>query len=130
MKKWMGIISIACLVGMLAVLPSAFASSGPDTIDLHNGKKAVKGFPHKQHAEHSVKGKQSLAKFKYTDDYTCGACHHKSHKGETPKKCVSCKSEMLERFSGKLKKVMHKNCKDGCHKKTDKELIRCKTCHG
>lgn len=131
-KKWLGIMSAVCIVGMLIAVPSTFASDVPDINGLHNGKKEVKHFPHRKHAEHFVKGKQGIANFsKYTDDWTCGACHHKSHKGETPKKCVSCKKEM----GGKLKKFMHKNCKDTCHKKTGKsssgkKLTKCKTCHG
>lgn len=128
-KKWIAITSAVCMAGLLAVVPNTFASSGPDVIDMHNGKKPVKHFAHKKHAESFLKGKGSSAKHKFTDDYTCAGCHHKSHKGETPKKCISCKKDKK-----KYKKQMHTNCKDGCHKKvgkssSGKKLTKCKTCH-
>jgi hypothetical protein len=113
---------------MLAAATSVSAVEVPDIHGLHNGKKEVKHFPHKKHADEFVKGKQDWAEFKYTDDWTCAACHHKTKKGETPKKCISCKDEMS---GGKLKKFMHANCKDGCHKKSgEKKLTKCKNCHG
>jgi DnaJ-class molecular chaperone len=119
---------------MVVLVPAVFASdAGPEIAHLKNGKKEKNAvtFPHKKHADESLKGKQEFAKYKYTDDYTCAACHHKTKKGETPKKCISCKDEKAKEKL-KLKKYMHGSCKDGCHKKMgNKELKKkkCKLCH-
>ena len=143
--KLTGIVSAACVVGLLGtVVPvSANVDKGPDKITINaqhthpdiakkKDKKKVANFPHHKHQE-SVKGKQSVSNFKFTDDWTCGACHHTSKKGEQPGSCLSCKDvkKMLDhkKIKGKIDKMYHLNCRDACHKKTDKKMAKCKYCH-
>ncbi|MFQ5646685.1 MAG: cytochrome c3 family protein [bacterium] len=110
-------------------------------------KRWVPHFPHRLHQEKFVKGRQKFAKFKkYSDDWTCPACHHKSEKkGSQPTACLKCKDvkKMLAKNKAhesdgykKFNKIYHNNCRDGCHKhqaKADKAkygfLKKCKTCH-
>lgn len=144
-KKWLGIASVACAVTMFVgiSLVSAF-DKGPEKITINSqethpkistekDKKKVADFLHRKHQEEYVKGKEDKALFKYTDDWDCGACHHKTKKGETPVACLSCKDvqKMLdhEKIKGKVEKIYHLNCRDACHKKQDKKMAKCDFCH-
>lgn len=154
-KRLVSITSVVGLVSMLGVvsLVSAgvdkgqekftinaqeqhpdFVKSHPDVIKAKD-KKDVKDFTHHKHQDEHVKGKQANALFKYTDDWTCGACHHKTKKGEQPGACLKCKDldKMLDKAKIKGKKkfenIYHKNCRDACHKKNDKKTAKCKFCH-
>ncbi|MBI5417671.1 cytochrome c3 family protein [Candidatus Poribacteria bacterium] len=137
-----------CFLCVMASLTFAL-DDGPDKINLNaqehhkdviktKDKKKVDGFPHKLH-QTNLKGKQKYAKFEYTDDWTCGACHHTSKKGEQPVACFKCKEvgKMIEKVGGeaKFEKLFHDNCRDACHKAMEKDKqktgpTKCKGCHG
>lgn len=144
-KKWIAIVSAVCAVSMLGTVSLVSAlDRGPAEIEINaqanygdiihkKDKKKVPHFPHHKHQDEFVKGKQSVSKFKFTDDWTCGACHHTSKKGEQPTGCLKCKdvNKMLDKVGGakKFDKLYHATCRDACHKKTDKKIAKCKFCH-
>lgn len=139
---------IICFICGMASLTFAL-DNGPEKINLNaqesNPKvitkkdaKKVEGFPHKVH-QTGLKGKQKYAVNKFEDDWTCGACHHTSKKGEQPTACLNCKevNKMLEKVGGadKFEKIYHDTCRDGCHKAMEKDKqktgpTKCKDCHG
>jgi len=147
-KRLVSIMAVAGLVSMFGAvsLVSAGIDNGPEKITINaqvqhpdvvksKDKKQVKDFPHRKHQDELVKGKQAISLFKYTDDWTCGACHHTSKKGEQPGSCLKCKDldKMLDKVATNGKKkfenIYHKNCRDTCHKKNDKKTAKCKFCH-
>jgi hypothetical protein len=162
-KRLIAIVSAVCFVGAFGVvsLASAGIDNGPEKITLNvqkqnpdfvkkhsasgivkdKDKKKVPDFPHKKHQDELVKGKQSMSLFKYTDDWTCGACHHTTKKDEQPSSCLKCKDEDLDKMFDKAKikgknkfeNIYHKSCRDGCHKAYDKaekkKTAKCKSCH-
>lgn len=160
-KRLFAIVSAVCFVGAFGVasLVSAEVDKGkekftiniqeqhPDFVKEHaasgvvkeKDKKKVKDFPHHLHQDKHVKGMQSKSLFKYTDDWTCGACHHTTKKDEQPGPCLKCKDveKMLDKAKIKGKKkfenIYHKSCRDACHKANDKEnktkTAKCKFCH-
>lgn len=135
------------MAGMFASASLVFAlDTGPEKITLNaqvqhpdviktKDKKNVPDFLHRKHQDEYVKGKQANALFKYTDDWTCAACHHTTKKGEQPVACLKCKdvNKMLKKAEAdggkKFQNIYHKNCRDACHKKTDKKTAKCKFCH-
>lgn len=123
MKTRAAFFSLCIVAGVLIGLAFA-ATTGPDVIkiDVNKAKKAVEAFPHKKHTQMpALKGK-------------CNKCHHKTKKGEEPKKCGSCHTHVKNKDPKTkaigFKKAFHKQCQD-CHKKQkDKpELKKCKNCH-
>ncbi len=135
------VVSIVSVLGAVSVVSAV--DKGPEKITINGqkthpdiskkkDKKKVANFPHHKHQD-SVKGKQSVSKFKFSDDWTCGACHHKTKKGDTPVACLSCKEvqKMLDhgKIKGKVEKIYHNSCRDACHKKTDKKMAKCDVCH-
>ena len=143
MKKWIGISAAVCVMSFFSTVSAVSAlDHGPDEITLNaqeqypdlikkkDKKKVV--FAHKKHAEEYVKKGKGLL-FKYEGDWTCGACHHKTKKGEQPVACLKCKDvqKQLAKVGGakKFEKIYHKTCRDACHKKTDKKSAKCKVCH-
>ena len=138
------LMSVVCMVITLGAVSVVSAlDKGPEKITINGqkthpdiskkkDKKKVANFAHHKHQD-SVKGKQSVSNFKYTDDWTCGACHHKTKKGDKPVACLSCKDvqKMLghEKVKGKVEKIYHNACRDACHKKTDKKMAKCTFCH-
>ena len=128
-KKWIGIGLVVTLMVVLS-MPGAWAlDKGPETIDINTQEKYPKlttkkdkkhtPFTHLKHADTYLKGNQEYSKYKYTDDYTCAACHHTSKAGDQPEGCFKCKdvAKKLEKVGGEKKyaKVYHENCRDGCH---------------
>ncbi|MBI5788896.1 MAG: cytochrome c3 family protein [Candidatus Schekmanbacteria bacterium] len=152
MRKLIVSTLATALAGLVFALPAVYAlEKGPAVIDLNAqknhadvikkpDKKHVPSFPHHDHQDKFVKGNQKYAKFQYTDDWTCGACHHTTAKGEQPESCLKCKdvNKMLEKVGGadKFENIYHQNCRDGCHKAMDKDKQKtgpsgkCKGCHG
>jgi hypothetical protein len=151
-KRLVSIMAVAGLVSMLGVasLVSAEIDNGKEKITINaqeqhpdvvksKDKKKVKDFLHRKHQDEFVKGKQANSLFKYTDDWTCGACHHTTKKGDQPGSCLKCKDldKMLDKVAKNGKKkfenIYHKNCRDACHKKNDKatgkKTAKCKFCH-
>ena len=139
------VTSAVCVMSMFFGVSLASAlDHGPEKLTINHqvtnpeihskkDKKKVKDFPHKAHQGKNVKGKESVSYFKFTDDWTCGACHHTNKKGEQPTSCLSCKdvNKMLKhkKIKGKVDKMYHTVCRDACHKKTDKKMSKCKFCH-
>ncbi len=137
------IASIACLA-----VNTAFAlDNGPETLTIDAAKyqdvikkkpsKVVANFPHKKHQAEFLKGNEQFSHFKYTDDWTCKACHHPEEKGGQPEACFKCKdaNKMLEKVGGKYDKLYHDTCRDGCHKAMEKAgkktgPTKCAGCHG
>ena len=144
-KKIIAIVSTVCLVYTLGAVSFVSAlDKGRDKFTINaqhdhadiihkKDKKKVPDFPHHAHQDKHVKGKQGVSNFKFTDDWTCGACHHTTKKGEQPGSCLKCKdlNKMLDKVGGakKFEKIYHSNCRDACHKKTDKKMAKCKFCH-
>ncbi len=148
-KKWLSLGLVAALAVVVAVPAGWALDKGPDTIDINaqkthsdvitkKDKKSVLGFKHHKHQDEFLMGNAEYAKFKYTDDYTCAACHHTNKAGEQPGSCLKCKdvNKMLDKVGGKKKfeKIYHKTCRDACHKKMDKAgkktgPTKCKGCH-
>ncbi len=140
-KRFLIAVCIVSILGAVSVVSAL--DKGPDKITINSqkthpelskkkDKKKVANFAHSKHQEHVI-GKQGVSKFKYTDDWTCGACHHTDKKGDQPGACLSCKDvkKMLahENVKGKIEKIYHVSCRDACHKKTDKKMAKCKYCH-
>lgn len=138
------LLALVCMLSLLGAVSLVSAEDkGPEKININSqeshpkiskkkDKKKVANFLHHKHQDH-VKGKQSVSQFKFTDDWTCGACHHTDKKGDKPVACLSCKDvqKMLdnENVKGKVEKIYHNSCRDACHKKTDKKMAKCKYCH-
>ena len=150
-KKWIKRVSVVGVAGIFATVSLVFAlDNGPDKLTINaqktnpdviskKDKKKVKDFDHKKHQGEYVKGKQGNSLFKYTDDWTCGACHHTDKKGEQPGQCLKCKendkmfAKAKAKGGKKFEKIYHVLCRDACHKKNDKETgkktAKCKACH-
>ncbi len=156
-NKWLGLGLVVALTFIFAIPASWALDKGPEKIDInaqkqypdivsHKDKKSLKDFPHHKHQDEFLKGNSKYAKFKYTDDYTCAACHHTSKAGEQPVACLKCKdlNKMIDKVSKgkgikKFQNMYHINCRDACHaamqkagKKTGpskKGGGKCKGCH-
>ena len=149
MKKLVALAIAGTLACSLAAAPKVFAlDTGPESMTLNaqkkhpdvihgKDKKHVNNFPHRKHQNEFLKGNEQYSKFKYTDDWTCSACHHKSHKGEQPQSCFKCKdvNKMLDKVGGakRFNKLFHSTCKK-CHSKMAKAgkktgPTKCNGCH-
>ena len=137
-------------VAILFVSAAIYAKSAPDIIPLQDPayethKKGVVKFEHKKHWDDYSKA--------YPEIYPsqCGECHHdKDGKpltelkdGDDVQKCIECHKIPAEAPKGKKAKeklskkekikeyhaeALHENCR-GCHKKEDRKLASCSTCH-
>ncbi|MBM9613905.1 cytochrome c3 family protein [Desulfobulbus rhabdoformis] len=121
------LIAFCCAPCLLATAMAA--DKGPAEITLEstidgNAKPKPAFLPHGEH--------QSRLE--------CGTCHHGKDadgkqvayvEGQKVEKCESCHNTGEAAMSAKLntfKKAAHKKCTT-CHRKIDKKLASCKTCH-